>query len=177
MADLRISKAAIKSGVGAISPGSTGKARPSAFDSIRSKIAGQVAADLKVPPAPQVNTQQIASIEANLNKRLETSGARTPQDFFRVEMKDSRVALDKLTNAVDKLPRQGAFSPIRQRLDMIEQQYQRSGDLIHRVGDMDPKSLLNVQLQLHQLAENMELLSKVVDQVSSGVKTIMQTNV
>ena len=42
---------------------------------------------------------------------------------------------------------------------------------------MDPKSLLNVQVQFYQVAENMELLSKVVDQVSSGAKTVMQTQV
>lgn len=177
MADLRITKAAIKSGVGAISPNSTGKARPSAFDAIRSKIAERVAADLKMPPIQQANPQQIASLESNLTKRIDGSGARTAQDLFRVEMKDSRVALDKLTTTVDKLPQRNAFSPIRQRLNTIEQQYQRSGNLISRVNDMDPKSLLKVQVQLYELSENMELLAKVVDHVSSGVKTIMQTNV
>jgi hypothetical protein len=62
-------------------------------------------------------------------------------------------------------------------LNLIEQQYQKSGDLIGRVKNMDPQSLLKAQVQLYQLSENMELLSKVVEQMTSGVKTIMQTNV
>jgi hypothetical protein len=177
MADLKIAKTAVKSGINAVSPGAAGKVRPSAFDAIRSKIAEKVAADLKLPPVAQPNAQQIASLESGLNKRLEQTNVRSPAEFFRVEMKDSQVGLDKLTNAVDKLPSQSAFTPIRQRLNTIEQQFQQSSDLLHRVKDMDPKSLLKVQVQLYQLSENMELLSKVVEQLSSGVRTVMQTNV
>jgi hypothetical protein len=174
MADIKITKAAVKPVAGA-SPGA--KAQPSAFDVIRSKIAGKVAADLQVPPPVQPNAQQVASIEGGLKTKLERTDARNAADFFRVEMKDSKVALDKLTQAVDKLPQKTAFGPVRQRLNLIEQQYQKSGELIGRVKNMDPQSLLKAQVQLYQLSENMELLSKVVEQMTTGVKTIMQTNV
>jgi hypothetical protein len=177
MADIKITKAAVKPALGAVSPGATAKAQPSAFDVIRSKIADKVAADLKTPPPVQPNAQQVASLESGLKTRLERTDARTATEFFRVEMKDSKAALEKLTHAVDKLPRQSAFSPVRERLNLIEQQYQKSGDLIGRVKNMDPQSLLKAQVQLYQLSENMELLSKVVEQMTSGVKTIMQTNV
>jgi hypothetical protein len=32
-------------------------------------------------------------------------------------------------------------------------------------------------MQMYQLTQNIELLSKVVEQVSSGVKTVLQTQV
>jgi hypothetical protein len=35
--------------------------------------------------------------------------------------------------------------------------------------------MMKVQMQMYQLTENLELMSKVVDQVTSGVKSILQT--
>ena len=177
MADLKITKAAVKPALGAASPGISPKAQPSTFDVIRSKIAEKVAADLKIPPPVQPNAQQIASMEGRLQTRLERTDARTAADFFRVEMKDSKAAMEKLTHAVDKLPQKSAFGPVRERLNLIEQQYRKSGELIGRTKNLDPQSLLKAQVQLYQLSENMELLSKVVEQMTTGVKTIMQTNV
>jgi hypothetical protein len=36
---------------------------------------------------------------------------------------------------------------------------------------------MKVQMQMYQLTENLELMSKVVEQVTSGVKSILQTQV
>ena len=177
MADIKIAKTALKGAIDGASTGGSAKVKPSAFDRIQSKIADKVAADLKVPPQAQPKPQQIASIESDLRKRLDQTQASSPTEFFRGDVDRSKKALDKLTTAVEKLPPKSAFDPIRQRLNVIEQQFQRSGNLVDRVKDMDPKSLLNTQVQLYQLSENIELLSKVVDSLTSGVKTIMQTQV
>ena len=67
--------------------------------------------------------------------------------------------------------------PRREDLKVLEEQFQKSGDLIQGVTDMDPKSLLNVQMQLYQLSGNIELMSKLVEQVSSGVKTMLQIQI
>jgi hypothetical protein len=174
MADIRIAKTALKP-VGGAASGA--KAGPSAFDKIQSKIAEKVAADLKIPAAAQPKPQQIASMERDLRQRLEVTKAQSPAEFFGPEMDRSKATLDKLTAAVNKLPAKSAVDPIRQRLNAIEQQFQRSGNLIGGSKEMEPKSLLNTQMQLYQLSENMEMLSKVVDQLTSGVKTIMQTQV
>jgi hypothetical protein len=34
---------------------------------------------------------------------------------------------------------------------------------------------MKIQMQMYQLGENLELMSKVVEQVTSGVKSILQT--
>jgi hypothetical protein len=176
MADIKITKAAAKPTVSALSS-ATGKARPSAFDVIQSKIAGKVAADMKLPPLAQAPPQKIASMETALQKNLEKTDARSAADVLRPELKDGKAALEKVTSAVNKLPQQSAFNPLRERLNVIEQQYQRSSTLVNGMKSMDPKSLLRAQVQLYEVSENLELLSKVVDHVSSGVKTIMQTQV
>ena len=40
-----------------------------------------------------------------------------------------------------------------------------------------PGDLMKVQMQMYQLTENLEMMSKVVEQVSSGVKSVLQTQV
>jgi len=39
----------------------------------------------------------------------------------------------------------------------------------------NPQDLMKIQMQMYQLGENLELMSKVVEQVTSGVKSILQT--
>jgi hypothetical protein len=177
MADLKITKAAVKPAVNALSSGLSGKAKPSAFDQIQATIAAKVAADLKLPPLAQVTPQQAASLENGLKNRIEKTDARSAAELFAPDIKNTKAALGNLTAAVAKLPQQNALNPIRQRLEAVDQQFQRSGSLVNATKEMDPKSLLKVQMQMYQVSENIELLSKVVDQMSSGVKTIMQTQV
>ena len=178
MADIKIAKTAVKAAIGGVSPGASAKVGPSAFDRIQAKIAEKVAADLKVPPPAQPKPQQIASMETDLRKRLDQTKAQSQGELFRPEIDRNKTALDKLTTDVNKLPPKSAFTPVRERLNLIEQQFQRAGSLIQASGkDMDPKSLLNTQMQMYQLSENIEILSRVMSELSTGVKTIMQTQV
>jgi hypothetical protein len=41
----------------------------------------------------------------------------------------------------------------------------------------NPGDLMKLQMQMYQLTENLELMSKVVEQVTSGMKTLLQTQV
>jgi CII-binding regulator of phage lambda lysogenization HflD len=175
MADLRITTAAVTPGTGGLSQ--TAKVGPSKFDVIRSQITEKVAADVKLPAVAPPSSQQISSIQKELAQKLEQTNARSATEFFQGSMKNTRSGMDTLANAIGKLPPQSQFAPLRDRLNELEKQFQKSGNLIEGINDMNPKSLLNVQMQLYQLSGNIELMSKVVDQVSSGVKTMLQTQV
>jgi hypothetical protein len=79
---------------------------------------------------------------------------------------------------VAAIPANAALDPLRARLGLIETQFAESGRLLNTAGSLsDPKALLGVQVQLYQMMSNVEMLSKVVDQMTSGVKTILQTQV
>jgi hypothetical protein len=175
MADLRITKASLTSGAGALSH--TAKVGPSQFDLISSRISQKVAADVKLPAMAKPSAQQTLAIENELKQQLQRTDATSPTEFFRGGMKTTRVEMDKLAGAVTKMPPQSAFSPFRERLNDLEQQFQKSGDLIQGINNMDPKSLLNVQMQLYQLSGNIELMSRLVEQTTSGVKTMLQVQI
>ena len=175
MADLRITKAALN-------PPATGlasmpKAAPSKFDVIRSQIAQKVAATIKLPAAAQPSAQLISPIQSGQSRQLPPQGARPAAELFQARLKNTRIQIDNLTQAVGKLPPQDSSSSLQERLKALEQQFQDSGNLIQNITDIDPKSLLNVQVQLYQLSENIGLMSKVVETASSGMKTVMQTQI
>jgi hypothetical protein len=175
MAELRVTKAAVTPEAAAFSQ--TAKAAPSKFDLIRSQITEKVAASTKLPPLMQLSAQQISAVEKGLKQQLERSTARSAAECFRGRTSSTQSGMDRLASAVGKPSPDGAFSGLRDRMKDLEQQFQRSGDLIQGATDMDPKSLLNVQMQLYQLSGNIEVMSRLVEQVSSGVKTMLQVQV
>jgi hypothetical protein len=177
MADLSIAKPTVKPGADRPPSGQTVKTGRSKFDAVSSQIAQRVAANVKLPGAVQPSGQQISSLDTALKQQLQQSDAHSATEFFQATMKGTRLRMDTLGQAVQKLPPQATFSPLRERFTAIEQQFKRSGDLIQNIKGMDPQSLLNVQVQLFQLSENIDLMSKVLDSASSGVKTMLQVQV
>ncbi|MBV9508143.1 MAG: hypothetical protein JO323_24390 [Acidobacteriia bacterium] len=153
------------------------KTGPSKFDQIRTQLAQKVSTDLKLPPPAQISEQQKTQLESELRKRLTGTTAGNAGQFFGVQRKNTQLQIQNLSSAVSKLPSDSSFTPIRERLRSIETQFQNSGTLINNTQDMNPQSLLKVQMQMYQLSENVELLSKVVDSVNSGVKTMLQMQV
>jgi hypothetical protein len=181
MVDLSIAKTGIQTAVSGqeaaqAAPG-TGKVQPSRFDDIRSQLAQKVAADLTLPPPAQISSQQQTLLESALRKRLTGTQPTSASQFFGVDRKNTQLKIQSLTQAVNKLPNDSALDPIRDRLTSIATQFEQTGQLIGNMKDTDPKSLLNVQMQMYQMSQNVEIMSKVVDQVNSGVKTVLQTQV
>ena len=60
----------------------------------------------------------------------------------------------------------------------MDSQFQSAGQMVNSLrGTESPGDLMKIQMQMYQLTENLELTSKVVEQVTSGVKSILQTQV
>jgi hypothetical protein len=171
-----------KTGISAATPASNaapavGKTGPSKFDEMRAQLAKKITADLNPAPPQQISEQQKTQLESALRKRLSVTKAANAGDFFAVEQKQTRLQIQNLSARVAKLPGDTAFSPIRDRLSAIEAQFQKSGKLIESMPDLNPQSLIKIQMQMYQLSENVQILSKVVDSVDSGVKTMLQIQV
>jgi NAD+--asparagine ADP-ribosyltransferase len=178
MADIGIAKAGVRA-VTAAHPEQQGvqKTRPSKFDNIRSQLSERLTQEVKLPSAKRLSGQQAASLETALRKRLTQTVTNNPADVFASDMKTTRAELNKLTTAVNRMPDNKSSASIRDSLNSIESEYQNSTKLINDSKGMDMQALLKLQAQLYQMGENVQLLSKVVDQATSGVKTIFQTQV
>lgn len=154
------------------------KTAPSKFDQLRSEQAARLAEQAKVPPQAKLSTEQQTRLRAELERRLSENGPQKVQAEVRVERTRAGNHVESLKRAVGSLPEHSAFNPIRDRLRAIESQFAGTGKLLGSLGKTDdPGSLLKIQMQLFEVTRNVEVLSKVVDQVNSGIKTILQTQV
>ena len=180
MVDPVVTKA-VKSLDSATEQGATGPAKTgeSKFDKVRSRLLDEQAERTEIPPeVKQVSTEQHRALQADLAQRVQKMGTTSPADLFAVNITTAKEGVQRLTNRVNALPKTPAFEPIRQRLASVDAQYRQAGDLLSSLdGKQSQGDLMKIQVQMYQLTENLELMSKVVEQVSSGVKSILQTQV
>ena len=63
-------------------------------------------------------------------------------------------------------------------LNGIEADFNASAKLMSGPGSLDdPHRLLEMQMEVYKLAQNVEIMSRTVSEATSGVKTILQTQV
>jgi hypothetical protein len=151
------------------------KSQPSKFDKVRVNLQNQVTPQLP-PPAAANAAEQKRVLESQLRQRMQQ--ARTPADMFRTDLNGARRTLDGLHARVDALPKTPAFEPLRARLQGIETQFNATGKLLDGLSHTnDPRELLKVQMQVFEITQNLEIISRVVEQVNTGVKSVLQTQV
>jgi hypothetical protein len=181
MVDPVVSKTAVKPLDSATDQGAAGpsKVGESKFDKVRTRLQEEQAGQVQIPPeVKQVSLEQKKILEADLSKRLQQTKPASAHELFSVDMKRAKEGVEQLTNRVNALPKTPAFDPLRKRLASIDSQYQSAGRLVNSVqGTESPAELMKVQMKVYQLTENLELMSKVVEQVTSGMKTLLQTQV
>jgi len=69
-------------------------------------------------------------------------------------------------------------STIRTLVEQLSVRFTNVGDSIRQVGvQQNPQNLLAMQAKIYQISEDVELLSKMVEQATSGVKNVLQTQV
>jgi hypothetical protein len=178
MADIGIAKVGIRAAtVARTNQTEVQKTQPSKFDSIRLQLAERLQNDLQASPTKQISEQQAANLESALRKSLSQTPSTNPSSVFAPQLGIARANLTKLSASVAKLPENKNSVSLRDSLSTIETMYQQTARLVGGSKGMDLQSLLKIQSELYRMSENIDVLSKVVDQVTSGVKTIFQTQV
>jgi len=161
----------------------TAKEGPSKFDEVRQSQQAQqtqpASATQQIPELKtQVTPEQRKTVEADLRKRLDSSGGASPQAIFKPDMKSARVQLDGLHRKAQAIPPGPAADTLRDRLNSLDTQFQDSGKILDGMSNASsPGDMLKFQMQMYQFSQNMELMSKTVEQVTSGAKQILQTQV
>jgi hypothetical protein len=153
------------------------KTGESKFDKVRARLQEEQAQSVQMPPeVKQVSPEQSKVLQTELNQRVHKAGTTSAPELFGTDLKQLKSRIDAITSRVNSLPKTSGMDPLRQRLTSIDNQFQAAGKLIHSLnGQQSPTDLMKVQLQMYQMTENLELMSKVVEQVTSGVKSLLQT--
>jgi hypothetical protein len=153
------------------------KAGPSKFDLLRADLNQKLAASTQLPPkVTGVDDQQKQLLQNDLRRKLDAG--KSPQEIVGSDMNRLGAGIADLNRQVAASPNISASSPLRDRLASVEADFNNSAKLLKNPGDLsDPSRLLDMQVEMYKLSQNVEILSRVVSDVASGVKTMVQTQV
>lgn len=148
------------------------------FEQVRQGQAAEKGPDkMDMPPEAAQPTAEVQKAQtAELHKKMR--GAKSPQEVFEPDRAKLESDLGKLRKQVDQVKRTPELEPMFSRLEGLERQFQAADVKLKNLGSLDnPRELLQMQMQMYQMTQNFEIVSKVVEQVNSGVKQIVQTQV
>ena len=93
------------------------------------------------------------------------------------ELIDTRTRLGMLRDVMGKSHAAPAGTDLRGRFGQVENEWNQVESVMRSNRDLSTTELLGLQARLYQVTQHVEVLSKVVDQVTGGIKTILNTNV
>jgi uncharacterized phage infection (PIP) family protein YhgE len=132
------------------------KVAPSAFDKIKNQTGN--GADSAGQPTSPTNPPDVAKVQDSL--------ATTQSDLAR--LKDKVAATSKLDG----------MSGLQGRLSSLEHQYAQVSQAASQLPpDASQQQMLALQQKVYSMNEGISALSKIVSQTTSGVKTMLQTQV
>jgi archaellum component FlaC len=153
------------------------KSTPSKFDQIRSKISATEESDGISNPTRAVS----ASREV---QRLGQAGVARAADppvsiaGISEHLSVNRNRLNELNKRVASTSKSKFIEPLRNRLTAIEDEYKQIDAAVKNMSSQeDPQKLLQLQQSVYRMSENVVAISKIADQVTAGVKSILQTQV
>lgn len=124
----------------------------------------------------QISGAELEKMRVDLMHRIE----KIPAGGNKVgallpELIDSRTRLGLLKEAMAGA--KGQHVDLNGRLSQVESEWYQIEGVMKSDRDLSTGELLGLQARLYQVSQHIEVMSKVVDQVTSGIKTILNTNV
>ena len=101
-----------------------------------------------------------------------------PAEALKETWKANRGKLDQAVQRASALPQTSALDSVRLRLADLDSQYQNLGRALDGIsGPASPDQLLKLQRDMYQVSEDIGWISKTIDQLTSGVKSLLQTQI
>lgn len=152
------------------------KQGPSKFDAVQGEAAARTADARLPPPVEKVSEADRKQLIGEVRLRMEANPKASPLQVFAPEMATQSERIEQVRKRAEALPKSPFSDAVTQRLDQIDTQFRSAGSMLNKIPSMsDPRSLLQLQMQLYQVTQNVEIVSKAVEQVNSGVKQVLQT--
>lgn len=128
---------------------------------------------------PRTSGAQLERMRAELTQRIETMPPGSSKiNALLPEFIDSRTRLGLLREAMNSVNRPGASTvDLRGRFAQVENEWSQIESIMKSNKSLSTGELLGLQARLYQVSQHVEVMSKVVDQVTNGIKTILNTNV
>lgn len=135
---------------------------------------GKREAEVNPPDAPD---PMLERMQNDLRQRLSQLPPGEGVRALLPELIDTRTRVRLLGEALGGAPRHPSATEWKGRFEQIEGEWQQLEKLMRSDREFTPGELLGLQAQLYRVSQHVEVLSKVIDQVTGGIKTILNTNV
>ena len=129
---------------------------------------------------PRVSGAELERMRAELTERINRLPPGSPGvNALLPELIDTRTRLGMLRDVMSKAQGAGPAveANLKGRFGQIENEWYQVESIMKSNKDLSTGELLGLQARLYQVSQHVEVLSKVVDQVTSGIRTILNTNV
>ena len=139
--------------------------------------AGGASVPAGLEPSP-VSGAKLEQMRLDLMERVGRLPPGAPNvNTLLPELIDSRTRLGMLKDVMSRQGGTPVGTDLRGRFGQIESEWYQVESIMKSNKDLSTTELLGLQARLYQVSQHVEVLSKVVDQVTGGVKTILNTNV
>ena len=123
--------------------------------------------------------QKLDQMEAELADRFKQQN----QDQSKInkmlpDLLDSKTRLGMLKEAYSKIgDTSKVTNDLSGRFTQVESEYKQVEAIMQSDKNLSSGELLALQARLYQVGQHIEVMSKVVDQMAGGIKTVLNTNV
>lgn len=134
--------------------------------------------------------QEPATSGANMQQKLDEMEAQLAERFKQQnkdqnrinqmlpELMDSKTRLGLLREAYSKIgDTSKVTNDLSGRFVQVENEYREVESIMRSDKNLSTGELLALQARLYQVGQHIEVMSKVVDQMAGGIKTVLNTNV
>src|SRR5215203_3235711 len=147
-------------------------------------------ADDKTTTQSVEKTQEPTTSGTDMQKKLDQMEAELAEKFKQTnqnqgdfnkmmpELLDSKSRLGMLKEAYGKIgDTSKVTSDLSGRFRQVETEYKQVEAIMNSDKNLSTGELLALQARLYQVGQHIEVMSKVVDQMAGGIKTVLNTNV
>jgi hypothetical protein len=153
-------------------------------DSVNSFAPNAVSAAAPTPPASAASVQPASAAVQPADSGMKPARSQSIQSFppgaekVQQTMAAGRYHLDRVQTIVKANSSIGTMDKVKGKLTSIEAQYNHLDATLQQISpNASPQDWLRLQQMANSMNENISVLSKLVDSASSGVKTILQTQI
>jgi hypothetical protein len=153
-----------------------------AFENVLQQNGGQGATGAENQSVGKINDPKLESMRVDLVNRYQNlpEGAPKVSAIFP-EYLDTKTRMSAFNNILNQAIGSNGNTPqatdIKGRFSQVEGEWAKLDGIMRSDKELSQGELLGLQARLYQVSQHIDVLSKVVDQMSSGVKTILNTNV
>lgn len=129
--------------------------------------------------APGVSGSDLERLRLDLTRRYSAVDPGPTQGgaLSLSDMLEPRTRLQLLREAMSDGQHGGKNVDLHGRFGQLESEWYEVEKIMRSNKDLSQGELLGLQARLYQVSQHIEVMSKVVDQMTGGIKTILNTNV